>query len=191
MLVFLIKYFLAGSSLIHSNVKPVIRGICTSCIFTNDSNAKGCAITLLNDQFTFNFTIPRHSSYDIASLECFKVWQSGSYHVLVSEILMDGSEGYNTLELPDITIALPSGNDNSAKQANGRLLTSKFEIIDALCIIGTPIVNGLSAVLGLTRMGLFIAVLLAVIFFLKRGLATKRNKNGRRHQFPNLEWSVC
>ncbi|CAI8016255.1 hypothetical protein GBAR_LOCUS9982, partial [Geodia barretti] len=123
-----------GSSLIHSNVKPVIRGICTSCIFTNDSNAKGCAITLLNDQFTFNFTIPRHSSYDIASLECFKVWQSGSYHVLASEILMDGSEGYNTLELPDITITLPSGNDNSAKQANGRLLTSKCEIINALCI---------------------------------------------------------
>ena len=45
---------------------------------------------------------------------------------------MDGSEGYNTLELPDITIALPSGNDNSAKQANGRLLTRKFEIINAV-----------------------------------------------------------
>ena len=57
----------------------------------------------------------------IALVECFKVWQSGPYHVLVSEILMDGSEGYNKLELPDVTIPLASGTDNTSKQENGRL----------------------------------------------------------------------
>ena len=121
MLVFPITIFLAGSSLIHSNVKPVSGGICAFCVFTNGSTAKGCAITLLSDKITFNFTIPRHSTYDIASLECFKVSQSGPYHVLVSEILMDGSEGYNTLELPDITIEIASGTDNTSRQENGGL----------------------------------------------------------------------
>ena len=111
---------ITGSSLMYSNVKPVGGEICAFCVFTNGSNAKGCAITLLSDHITFNFTIPRHSTYDIALVECFKVWQSGSYHVLVSEILMDGSEGYNALELPDITIALASGTDNTSKEANGR-----------------------------------------------------------------------
>ena len=74
--------------------------------------------------------MPRHSSYDIASLECFKVQQSGSYHVLVSEILMDGSEGYNTLELPDISVALASATD---KQENGRLYYYQTSIIVEMC----------------------------------------------------------
>ena len=95
--------------------------ICAFCVFTNGSNAKGCGIILFSDKITLNFTIPRHSTYDIALVECFKVWQSGPYHVLVSEILMDGSEGYNKLELPDVTIALASGTDNTSKQENGRL----------------------------------------------------------------------
>ena len=111
----------AGSSLIHSRVKPVSGWICAFRVFTNGSTAKGCSITFFSDQITFNYTIPRHSPYDIALVECFKVWQSGSYHVLVSEILMDGSEGSNTLELPDITILLTSATDNAAKQEYGRL----------------------------------------------------------------------
>ena len=41
-------------------------------------------------------------------------------YILVSDILMDGSEGYNTLELPDVTIALASATDNTAKQEEGR-----------------------------------------------------------------------
>ena len=104
----------------YSNVKPVSGGICAFCVFTNGSTAKGCSITLFSDQISFNYTIPRHSAYDIALQECFKVQQLGSYHVLVSEILMDGSEGYNALELPDITIALASGTDNTSKEGNGR-----------------------------------------------------------------------
>ncbi|CAI8029818.1 hypothetical protein GBAR_LOCUS16924 [Geodia barretti] len=80
---------------------------------------------------------------------------------LVSEILMDGSEGYNTLELPDITIALASATDNTSKKENG-----------------TPTVTGLSAVLGLTLLGLLLAILLAFIFFLKRRSTTKRKNNG-------------
>ena len=124
-----ITLVLAGPSLMYSNVKPVSGGICAFCVFTNGSTAKGCAITLFSDQITFNYTIPRHSTYDIALQECFKVQQSGSYHVLVSEILMDGSEGYNTLELPDITIALASATDNTAKQENGRLYYYQTSII--------------------------------------------------------------
>ncbi|CAI8026699.1 hypothetical protein GBAR_LOCUS15312 [Geodia barretti] len=149
-----------SSSLIHSRVKPVSGWICAFCVFTNGSTAKGCAITLFSDQITFNYTIPRHSTYDIALQECFKVQQSGSYHVLVSDILMDGSEGYNTLELPDVTIALASATDNTAKQEDG-----------------TPTVAGLSAVLCLTSMGLIIAVLLASILFLKRRSKTWRKNN--------------
>ena len=34
---------------------------------------------------------------------------------------MDGSEGSNTLELPDITIVLTSATDNAAKQEYGML----------------------------------------------------------------------
>ena len=120
MLVFPFTIFLAGSSLMYSNVKPVSGGICAFCVFTNGSTAKGCAVTLFSNNITFSYTIPRHSTYDIALVECFKVSQSGSYHVLVSEILMDGSEGYNTLELPNITIVLASGTDNTPKEANGR-----------------------------------------------------------------------
>ncbi|CAI8019962.1 hypothetical protein GBAR_LOCUS11952, partial [Geodia barretti] len=56
-------------SLMYSNVKPVSGGICAFCVFTNGSTAKGCAITLLRDRITFNFTIPRHSTYDIALQE--------------------------------------------------------------------------------------------------------------------------
>ena len=104
-------------------------GICAFCVFTNGSNGKGCTITLFSDKITFNFTIPRHSTYDIALQECFKVSQSGPYHVLVSEILMDGSEGYNTLELPDITIALASATDNTSKQENGGLYYYQTSII--------------------------------------------------------------
>ncbi|CAI8019961.1 hypothetical protein GBAR_LOCUS11952 [Geodia barretti] len=73
---------------------------------------------------------------------------------------MDGSDGSNTLELPDITIALASATDNTAKQENG-----------------TPTVTGLSAVLCLTLLGLIIAVLLASILFLKRRSTTRRNNN--------------
>ena len=124
-----ITLVLAGPSLMYSNVKPVSGGICAFCVFINGSTAKGCAITLLRDRITFNFTIPRHSTYDIALQECFKVQQSGSYHVLVSEILMDGSYGSNTLELPDITIALASATDNTAKQENGRLYYYQTSII--------------------------------------------------------------
>ena len=112
----------------YSNVKPVSGWICAFCVFTNGSTAKGCAITLFSNQITFNYTIPRHSTYDIPLVECIKVSQSGSYHVLVSEILMDGSEGYNTLELPDVTIALASATDNAAKQENGRLHYYKTSI---------------------------------------------------------------
>jgi hypothetical protein len=141
----------------YSNVKPVSGGICAFCVFTNGSTAKGYSITLFSDKITFNYTIPRHSTYDIALVECFKVSQSGSYHVLVSEILMDGSEGYNTLELPDITIALASATD---KQENG-----------------TPTVTGLSTALCLTLLGLIIAVLLAAILLIKRNLKTRRKNN--------------
>ncbi|CAI8042629.1 hypothetical protein GBAR_LOCUS23637 [Geodia barretti] len=148
-----------GTSLKYSKVKPVSGGICAFCIFTNGSTAKGCAITLFSDQITFNYTIPRHSPYDIALVECFKVKQSGPYHVLVSEILMDGSEGYNTLELPDISVALASATD---KQENG-----------------TPTVTGLSIVLCLTLLGLIIAVLLASILFLKKRSTTRRKNNGK------------
>ncbi|CAI8042627.1 hypothetical protein GBAR_LOCUS23637, partial [Geodia barretti] len=129
------------TSLKYSKVKPVSGGICAFCIFTNGSTAKGCAITL--------FTL----------VECFKVKQSGPYHVLVSEILMDGSEGYNTLELPDISVALASATD---KQENG-----------------TPTVTGLSIVLCLTLLGLIIAVLLASILFLKKRSTTRRKNNGK------------
>ena len=101
-------------------------GICAFCVFTNGSNAKGCAITLFSDKITFNFTISRHSTYAIALQECFKVSQSGPYHVLVSEI---GSEGYNTLELSDITIALASATDNTSKQENGGLYYYQTSII--------------------------------------------------------------
>ena len=117
---------LSGTSLKFSNVKPVSGGICAFCVFTKGSTAKGCAIALFSDQITFNFAITRQSIHDIALVECFKVSQSGSYHVLVSEILMDGSEGYNTLELPDITIALASATD---KQENGRLYYYQTSII--------------------------------------------------------------
>ena len=104
-------------------------GICAFCVFTNGSTAKGCAITLFSDQITFNFMIPRQSIYDIALVECFKVSQSGPYHVLVSEKLMDGSEGSNTLELSDITIALASASDNAAKQENGKLYYFQTSVI--------------------------------------------------------------
>ena len=83
-------------------------GICAFCVFTNGSNAKGCTITLSNDLMTYDFNISQQS---IAVLECFTLPQSGTYHILVSEVLMDGSEGYNTLELPDITIESTSGSD--------------------------------------------------------------------------------
>ena len=128
---------LAGTSLKYSNVKPVSGRICAFCVFTNGSTAKGCSITLYSDQITFHYTIPRNSTYDIALVECFNAAQSGSYHVLVSEILMDGSEGYNTLELPDITVELASATDNTSKKENGRLYHNQtsiqVEIFNAFC----------------------------------------------------------
>ena len=83
---------------------PVIGGICASCVFTSNSTARGCTVKLHNNQCTFNFSLSRKSTKDIAILECFKLPKSGSFHVLVSEIKLDGSLGHNALKLPDITI---------------------------------------------------------------------------------------
>ena len=99
-------------------------GICAFCAFTNGSNTEGWTIRLSNHLITYEFNISRQPTNDIALLECFKVPHSGSYHVLVGEILID-EECYNTLELPSITI---SGSD---KKGNGTLnhrMTNNTEI---------------------------------------------------------------
>ena len=80
---------------------------------------------------------------------------------------MDGSEGSNTMELPDITIALASASDIAATQEYGKLYYYyQTSIIGSDVLLGTPTVTGLSAVVGLTSMGLITAILLASIAFL-------------------------
>ena len=68
---------------------------------------------LYNNQFTFDFSLSRNSSKDIAISECFKLPKSGSFHVLVSEMKLEGFEGHDSVKLPDITIITDLGFDNT------------------------------------------------------------------------------
>ena len=92
------------STLLNSDVELIVGGMCALCVFARGSAARGCTVELYNDQCTFDFSLSRNSSKDIAISECFKLPKSGSFHVLVSEIKLDGSLGHNALKLPDITI---------------------------------------------------------------------------------------
>ena len=102
-------------------------GICVSCVFASGSTANGCAITLYNDKYTFNFNMSHQSSDDIALLECFTVPEMGLFHVAVSEI---DSENYNSLEPPDIMIRLSS--INSAEKVNGMITSFCFMLLITL-----------------------------------------------------------
>ena len=106
------------TDLVHSDVVPVNGGMCVSCVFASGSTAKGCAIRLYNDRYTFNFNMSHQSSDDIALLECFTVPEMGLFHVAVSEI---DSENYNSLELPYIMIGLRTAN--TAEKVNGTIVS--------------------------------------------------------------------
>lgn len=178
----LLRFFLSVSSLIHSAVEPVNGGICVFCVFTVDTTAKGCVVKLSSDQVTLSFNVSRQSKNDVVLQECFEVSQSGSYHVLVSEIQPDGSEGYHTLELPPITVVLDS--DTTAEQINGGFNLTHVAIM-LYFLTGTSTVTGLSAVLSLTLLGLIIAVLIAFILYFKRRLAIRSKTSGKLYKQEN------
>ena len=94
---------LTDSSLVDSAVKPVIGGICVSCVFSSYSTASGCTVLLYNDEHTLNFNASCQSPEDIALLECFEMSQVGLFHVEVSVVRQDRLEKQMPLQLPDIT----------------------------------------------------------------------------------------
>ena len=107
--------FLAGYSLISAEVVSVVGGMCASCYFTNDTTAKGCTVNLYNEENAYYFNMSRESH---TILKCFEVPTQGVFNVVVYEVPMDESMGYNTLELSDITVI----SQNSTKQPRGTLI---------------------------------------------------------------------
>ena len=178
----LLRYFHSVSSLIHSAVEPVNGGICSFCVFTSDTTAEGCVVKLSSDQVTLSFNVSRQSKNDVVLQECFKVSQSGSYRVLVSEIQPNGSEGYDTLELPPIIIVLDS--DTTTEQINGGFNLTRVAIM-VYFLTGTSTVIGLSAVLSLTMLGLIVTVLIAFILYFKRRSAIRSKSNGKLYKQEN------
>ena len=113
-------YCLTDCSLIHSDVEPIVGGICASCVFARGSTARGCTVELYNDQYNFSFSISRELMMDVAIMGCFEVPKSDLFHVQVSELQKNG---FNMpLELPDITITLDS--DKPAERDNSGMLLS-------------------------------------------------------------------
>ena len=113
--------FLAGYSLISAEVVSVVGGMCASCYFTNDTTAKGCAVNLYNEENAYSFNMSRESH---TILKCFEVPTQGVFNVVVYEVPMDESMGYNTLELSDITVI----SQNSTKQPRGTLFIQALSV---------------------------------------------------------------
>ena len=179
--------FLAGFSLIYSNVKPVSGGICAICVFTNGSNAKEFAITRFGDQITFNFSIYTSSLNLWHSIG--EVFQGITTRTTSCTGISDTNGWIRGLQYTGATwyhSIISLWNWQYCQAIKLQALHQHSSVRQLLMLfVGTSTVTGLSAVLGLTLMGLFIAVLLAFIFFIERRSITKAKKNCRRHQSPN------
>ena len=169
--------FLAGYSLISAEVVSVVGGMCASCYFTNGTTAKGCAVNLYNEENAYYFNMSRESH---TILKCFEVPTQGVFNVVVYEVPMDESMGYNTLELSDITVI----SQNLTKQPRGIIhyYTGPFSHIAtdhvfflAVADTSSTAVISLSTVLGIVLVCVTVALLTVLIFLVRRRMHNRAN----------------
>ena len=121
--------FCAGSTLSHAVVSMVDDiskpQMCASCSFTNGSTARGCAVELQNDEFTFIFNMSRQSSEELnlLLLECFPVLEAGVFNVSVYEVHHDGMVGHRVWRLPDINVTTQPNVHKTAQSVSNGMIT--------------------------------------------------------------------
>ena len=159
-------------------------GICASCYFISDCTAGSCAIELQNDENTYFFNMSRQTREQLALLECFSVPEAGVFSVLVYEVLQDGTMGYTSLKLPEITISAQSSSEqvgcysSERERDRGDIVCVQSHIVIYSYLTSTTdttaVTVGLSTVLSLLVVGVIVAVIIAVIFIVKQTKATRK-----------------
>ena len=148
----------------------VAGGMCASCYFTNDTTAKGCTVNLYNEENAYYFNIMSRESHTI--LKCFEVPAQGVFNVVVYEVPMDKSMGYNTLELSDITVISQPIHYYTGPFSH---IATDHVFFLAVADTSSTAVISVSAVLGIVLVCVTVALLTVLIFLVRRRIHNRRN----------------